>query len=87
MTLVTKVTTHIKVNLFYTYFRYNYKMNNAQYQVLHMSIIQNNVLKNNLSTLCVKKLAFICVCFDAVSGQNASLIDKMGNLTPEVNLF
>ena len=74
MTLVTMVTTHIKVNLFYTYFRFNYKMNNSQYQMLHMSIIQNNFLN---------KIVFVCVCFDVVSGQNASLIDKMGNLTPK----
>ena len=79
---MTMVTTHIKVNLFYTYFRFNYKMNNSQYQMLHMSIIQNNFLNTNLSTLTVQNIAFICVCFDVVSGQNASLTDKMGNLTP-----
>ena len=58
-------------------------MNNSQYQVLGtcMSIIQNNFLNTNLSMVCVQKLAFICVCFDVVSDQNASLIDKMGNFT------
>ena len=53
MTLVTMVTTHINVNLFCTYFHYKYKMKNSQYQMLHMSIIQNNFLNKNLSTLCV----------------------------------
>ena len=49
--------------------------------MLHISIIQNNFLNKNLSTLCVQKLGFKCVCvFDLVSGQNASLIDKMGIL-------
>ena len=83
MTLVTVVTTHIRINLFYTYFRFNYKMNNSQYQIRHMSSIKNNFLNKNLSTVTVQKLAFICVCFDVLSGQNASLIDKMGNLTPK----
>ena len=51
-------------------------MNNSQYQMLHMSITQNNFLNKNLSTLTVQKIAFICVCFDVVSGKNASFIDK-----------
>ena len=77
MTLVTMVTTNIKVNLFYIYFRFNYKMHNSQYQMLHMSITQNNFLNTNLSTLTVQKIAFICVGFDVVSSQNASFIDKI----------
>ena len=32
------------------YFRYNCKMNNSQYQMLHMSIIQNNFL----NAMCAK---------------------------------
>ena len=63
----------------YTYEQFT--ISNASYH--DMSIIQNNFLNKNLSTLCVQKLAFICVCFDVVSGQNASLIDKMGNLAPK----
>ena len=63
-------------------------MNNSQYQMLHISINQNNFLNTNLSTLCVQKVDLICVhvCVDVVSGQNASLIDKL-KILPQSKLI
>ena len=53
-----KVTTHINVNLFYTYFRYKYKMKNSQYQMLHISIIPNNFLNNKSKHAMCAKIRF-----------------------------